>query len=651
MFRSFISAAAVLAVLFFGLSGQDASAQQFVQIQGVQQFSGQMICVPTPGSEDAAQIAIGVSATQILQNGTIVMDIPIGDNEETCYVELMSTGLFDVVEPNWEVFPTYVPNDSGYSSQWGHQWMNMESAWDLERGDVNDPNAVVIATCDTGVLATHNDLLKQLEGYNAVDRLWESQGGNTSAVHYHGTMTTGFSGAVGDNFRNVAGVHFNARTRMMRVSNSTGGSSNISTLQHAIMTAVDSGDRVVNVSYSGVFAASNRVVGDYVNSVNAILFWSAGNDNMNRGGFDRDVDHIQIVGSLQNNTASPKSTFSAYGKSVDFFAPGTSVVSTHSSGDNATSTGSGTSYASPKAAGLAALIITHNPLLTAAEVVNIMKSTCDDLGAPGLDDTFSYGSLNGGAALAAAGGGGGPGPVANSLKVTGEVVAVAAGATGTVFMTNNVEVYGLSFVVVNDPTVITAQTVTKLDYLTVNQPEFWLAQTYTNRAVVGFVMSMAAPQTFLPITAEGFERPLVNINYQAVGGSGSNTALTLTPIFGTVRTEFSLAEGLVVIPTLTNGQIGVGNSFVRADGNQDGIVTLSDAVYTLTYLFVEAANSDCISSQDTNDDGLINIADVMQTLNYIFGTGTGDPTPPAPFPSCGVDPTPDSLDCNTYLCG
>jgi len=81
--------------------------------------------------------------------------------------------------------------------------------------------------------------------------------------------------------------------------------------------------------------------------------------------------------------------------------------------------------------------------------------------------------------------------------------------------------------------------------------------------------------------------------------------------------------------------------FIRGDGNGDGGIDIGDAVYGLTYLF-SGGESRCQDAQDTNDDGAIDVADPIALLGLLF---SGSEPPPAPFPDCGEDPTPDSLSC------
>ena len=80
-------------------------------------------------------------------------------------------------------------------------------------------------------------------------------------------------------------------------------------------------------------------------------------------------------------------------------------------------------------------------------------------------------------------------------------------------------------------------------------------------------------------------------------------------------------------------------SFRRGDSNCDGRTEISDAVWTLNYLFGGQSPPCCGDAADVNDDGNVNITDPIGLLDHLFQGGTA---PPAPGPeSCGVDPTSD----------
>lgn len=84
--------------------------------------------------------------------------------------------------------------------------------------------------------------------------------------------------------------------------------------------------------------------------------------------------------------------------------------------------------------------------------------------------------------------------------------------------------------------------------------------------------------------------------------------------------------------------------YVRGDPNADGSVNISDPIVVLEYLFGSGMLI-CFKAADVNDDGTVNIGDVITSLNGIFGLGS---LPGAPFPNCGVDPTPDALTCDSF---
>ncbi|MDH3282782.1 MAG: S8 family serine peptidase, partial [Gammaproteobacteria bacterium] len=63
----------------------------------------------------------------------------------------------------------------------------------------------------------------------------------------------------------------------------------------------------------------------------------------------------------------------------------------------------GTSFAAPQVSGVAAAIFDQSPFLSADEVVDIVRRTAVDLGAPGVDPIYGHGLLNRAAALAPVG--------------------------------------------------------------------------------------------------------------------------------------------------------------------------------------------------------------------------------------------------------
>ena len=87
------------------------------------------------------------------------------------------------------------------------------------------------------------------------------------------------------------------------------------------------------------------------------------------------------------------------------------------------------------------------------------------------------------------------------------------------------------------------------------------------------------------------------------------------------------------------------NAFLRGDSNTDGRVDLSDAVFTLAYLFQGGQGPLCADSLDSNDSGEVDISDPSHTLRHLF---LGGSAPPAPWQECGTDPSADGLGCDSF---
>ena len=387
-------------------NAQDPSAPQFVSIPGEREFTGRMIARPLQAEVLAARgltpDAIGDKLatariemtfyqvdSYVPQTDEYVFEVPTGSTETNVAATLMATGAFQYVEPDWLLYPIQCSNDQYLGYSWQHTAMGSCDAWDLETGSPT----ISIGICDTGVRTSHDDLqLHRLEGYNAVDRQWESQGGDISAVHPHGTQCTGSAAANGDNGIGVSGIGWNLSHRMMRVSNLSTGSASVSTLQHAARTSIEAGDNIASVSYSGADTNSNLTTASYVRSLGGLLFWAAGNDGRNLTFGNRDADDLIVVGATSENES--RASFSAYGQFVDFMAPGDAVATTSSTSNSSYVYATGTSFACPIAAGLAGLIWSADPSLTADQVESLMKQGAADLGSSGVDNTFGYGRID-----------------------------------------------------------------------------------------------------------------------------------------------------------------------------------------------------------------------------------------------------------------
>jgi len=399
--------AALLVAAPFAHAQEASSPSTFVEFQEIEgelEFSGVMCARPLQVSSAAERGQTPDEARRLQELARRALEsfelkeyvgatdeylffVPSGATETSVANDLLVTGAFQYVEPDWTVYPIACPDDSQFNQQWHHQANRMAScaAWDQETGDPS----IVVAICDTGILLSHVDLqLYRQEGYHAPSDTWESQGGPIEDINGHGTLCVGTSAANGDNGIGVSGVGWHLGHRTMRVTDSTNGGASLSNLTRAARSAAEVGDKVASVSYSGVQSGSVNSTGTYVRGLGALLVWAAGNSSDVLSG-SRDDDVI-VVGATTSSDAL--ASFSNRGSFVDLTAPGQGVRTTNDNGGY--SNVSGTSFACPMTAGLCALIWSKNPSLTPQQVEDVLRMSCDDLGAAGVDDNFGFGRIN-----------------------------------------------------------------------------------------------------------------------------------------------------------------------------------------------------------------------------------------------------------------
>lgn len=199
----------------------------------------------------------------------------------------------------------------------------------------------------------------------------------------HGTHVAGIIAAERNNGKGANGVANNVE--IMSIRTVPNGDEYDKDVALAIRYAVDNGAKVINGSFGKSFSPHADWVRDaikYASDNDVVFVHAAGNDSKNidveRNFPDDNVNFVEIsntyirVGSLTSKYGSKMvSGFSNYGKkNVDIFAPGSDIYST--TPENEYEPNSGTSMASPAVAGIAALIRSQYPNLTAAQVKQVI---------------------------------------------------------------------------------------------------------------------------------------------------------------------------------------------------------------------------------------------------------------------------------------
>ncbi len=301
----------------------------------------------------------------------------------------------------------YVPNDPGWVFLWGinntgqtggtaNMDMDGDLAWDVTTGSTS----VKILVIDVGVQQDHPDI-HQLAG---ADMTGDGGGGGPmNACDKHGTAVAGCISARIDNDTGTVGIAPNcyvlsARTFRSNLSCDGSWSSFNSWTVDALTWGEAQGARVSN--NSNAYAAPSDVINAKYQSTYAngmIHFASSGNDTATSISYPSSAPYVNSVGALDDDGV--QAIFSNDGAGLDFSAPGVSIYTTDRTGAAGYENGdytfkNGTSFASPYAAGVAALVLSRFPGYTPAQVEAKMQRACKDLGSPGYDQTYGWGFVN-----------------------------------------------------------------------------------------------------------------------------------------------------------------------------------------------------------------------------------------------------------------
>lgn len=355
--------------------------------------SAQLLVRLRPGA-DIAAVARGKPvqiARALPEIGRYVVRVTRGPVAEARQ-RLLADARVLAVEEDRHVHAAQEPNDPQFVRQWALQAIQAPFAWELEQGSTS----VVVAILDSGVDFTHPDLAAHLRspGCNVIaDGICPPAGRGTPAqdLDGHGTAVAGIVAAVTNNGFGIAGTAWQASILPVRVlSNGQGVESDFIT---GLLWAVDQGAKVINLSFNedcGVpeSAAMRDAIG-YAWAHGAVLIAASGNDSGCSDGVYPAADP-RVLAVASTDMDDHPSSFSNGGPWVRIAAPGEKILTTTTDGRYVIV--SGTSYAAPFVAGVAALLMAV-PGATNTNVVRWLTSTCDV--PPGWDaKNYGCGRLN-----------------------------------------------------------------------------------------------------------------------------------------------------------------------------------------------------------------------------------------------------------------
>lgn len=204
----------------------------------------------------------------------------------------------------------------------------------------------------------------------------------------HGTHVAGIIGAVRNNDLGMKGVAENVIIMPIRAV--PDGDEYDKDIALGIRYAVDNGAKIINTSFGKYYSPHPDWVNDaikYAADNDVLIVNAAGNEGLNLdenrvypndewpGQTAEFADNFINVGALTSEYGSNMiASFSNYGQgSVDVFAPGAGIYATVP--NNEYEYLSGTSMAAPNVAGVAAVIRSMFPKLSAAQVKNVILSS------------------------------------------------------------------------------------------------------------------------------------------------------------------------------------------------------------------------------------------------------------------------------------
>jgi subtilisin family serine protease len=240
---------------------------------------------------------------------------------------------------------------------------------------------IVVAVIDSGLDVNHPAFKgRVVKPFNSVNGTADVTDTNSHGTHCAGII----AGAATEQ---STGVATNVKIMPIKAGD---GSFTSAAIVKGIRYAADNGAKVISMSLGGNGALPEvQKAVQYALSKGCVVVAATGNDGKNTVSFPARYDEILSIGSSKDGK---RSSFSNGGDRLDLSAPGEAINAPIPGGGYGKK--SGTSMATPYAAGAVALVMAQHPDWTPEQVKAHMKRAVNDLGAPGWDKDFGYGEVN-----------------------------------------------------------------------------------------------------------------------------------------------------------------------------------------------------------------------------------------------------------------
>lgn len=356
----------------------------------------------------------GAKEVRDLESGWLQVRLPLNVDVVAGLERYQKVPGVTEVQPNFIYHADATPNDPRFGELYGPQKIKAPQVWDVTTGSAS----VVVAVIDLGVDYNHEDLAANMwrnpgeqgvdgNGNNKATNLVDDDGNGyvddvfgVDTINHdsdpmddggHGTHVAGIIGAVGNNGTGVVGVNWAVRIMAIKSHDDAGNGTSASVVEAfgyaKKMRNKGINVRVTNSSWGGAPEAPSydQALKDAIDGAGGagiLNVCAAGNANNNNDAnpfYPATYDSSSIISVAASDSNDNRAGFSSYGATtVDIAAPGVGVLSTYRGSYAALS---GTSMASPFVSGAIALLVSHNPYLTAPQLKSLLMNNVDPLPA------------------------------------------------------------------------------------------------------------------------------------------------------------------------------------------------------------------------------------------------------------------------------
>lgn len=242
---------------------------------------------------------------------------------------------------------------------------------------------VTLAVLDSGVDFSHPSLSHVDHEQISLIQSSESVG----RANGHGTAISSIIAGITEDFQGVAP---SAKILSIQVLDEQ-GVGDVFTLAEAIVTAVDKGSEVINLSLGGDTPSSvlHSAI-KYASSKDVLMVAASGNDGFRGVSYPARYDEVIGVGALDSDERV--ANFSNYGEGIDIVAPGVGILSAWA--EDEYTLFDGTSSAAAVVTGALVSEISRSQGVSSSQIKDLILKLTNEIDKPGFDESSGNGALN-----------------------------------------------------------------------------------------------------------------------------------------------------------------------------------------------------------------------------------------------------------------